>query len=149
MIRGVTGGRELFCKYFALVAACAIFLNATTLNAETFSESSLKTLFTSASERRSIDASRQGISSSDATVMPAGASSVQVTGVVKRGDNKSVVWVNGKNSMNNTMIDGVKVYPNSMKKNNKIPVRVDGRMVYIKPGETWSEESGTSDATDR
>jgi hypothetical protein len=34
-----------------------------------------------------------------------------------------------------------------MKKNNKIPMRVDGRMVYVKPGETWSEGTGVSDTT--
>lgn len=108
-----------------------------------FNEQMLKQLFTTPSERQSINATRRGGQSGDFFV--SGPASVQVNGIVSRSDGKSVVWVNGKNTMNNSMVDGVKVYSNSMKKNNKIPVRVDGRMVYVKPGETWSEETGVVD----
>jgi hypothetical protein len=109
-------------------------------SAEGFSEQSLKTLFTTPSERQAINANRRGGQSTGGFV--SGPASVQVKGIVKRGDGKSVVWVNNKNTMDNSMVDGVKIYSNSMNKSNKIPVRVDGRMVYVKPGETWSEETG-------
>ncbi len=105
--------------------------------AEGFNEQSLKTLFTSPSERKAINATRRG----DGSFM-SGAASAQLKGVVKRSDGKSVVWLNRKNTMDNTMIDGVKVYPNAMKKNKKVPLMVDGRMVHVKPGESWSEETG-------
>lgn len=108
-----------------------------------YNEQMLKQLFTSPSERQSLNSTRRGGQSSDFYV--SGPASVQVNGIVSRSDGKSVVWINGKNTMNNSMVDGVKVYSNEMKNNNKIPVRVDGRMVYVKPGETWSEETGVVD----
>ena len=110
------------------------------VNAAGFSEQSLKKLFTTPSERQNLNASRRGGQAGDFFV--SGPASVQVNGIVSRSDGKSVVWINGKNTMDNSMVDGVKVYSNSMKKNSRIPVRVDGRMVYVKPGETWSEETG-------
>ena len=134
--------RKLFLTIIVLLPAYAAAFHPTVFN-----EGALKTLFTSPSERHNIDASRQGVFSTDIGALPTGPGSVHVTGIVTRSNNKSVVWVNGKNTMNNTMVDGVKVYPNSMKKNNKIPVRVDGSMVYVKPGETWSEGTGISDTT--
>ena len=106
-------------------------------NADGFDEQSLKTLFNSPSERKAINATRRGGGGG----FVSGPASVELKGVVKRSDGKSVVWINNKNTMNNSMVDGVKVYPNAMNKNNKVPVRVDGRMVYVKPGETWSEDS--------
>jgi hypothetical protein len=136
--------RKLFFMISMLLPAFAIASSVSTFNA-----AALKTLFTSPTERNNIDASRQGVFTTGSSTMPTGPSSVHVNGIVTRGNNKSVVWINGKNTLDNTMVDGVKVYPNSMKKDNKIPVRVDGRMVYVKPGETWSEGSGTADVTDR
>lgn len=118
-------------------------LSSSSVMATGYSEQMLKQLFTKPSERQGLNATRRGGQSSDFYV--SGPSSVQVNGIVSRSDGKSVVWVNGKNTMNNSMVDGVKVYSNEMKKNNKIPVRVDGRMVYVKPGETWSEETGVVD----
>lgn len=110
-------------------------------NADGFDEQSLKTLFTSPSERSAINATRR---SGDGGIV-SGPASVRINGVVTRSNGKSVVWINNKNTMGNLMVDGVKVYPNAMNKNNKIPLRVDGRMVYVKPGESWSEETGVVD----
>jgi len=117
-----------------------ILLSSSHATAEGFNEQSLKTLFTSASERKAINATRRGAGG----FMP-GAASVQVKGVVRRSDGKSVVWLNRKNTMDNTMIDGVKVYPNAINKNNKVPIMVDGRMVHVKPGESWSEDTGVTE----
>jgi len=110
------------------------------VNADGFNEQSLKTLFNSPSERKAINATRRG-----GAGFESGPASVELKGVVRRSDGKSVVWVNRKNTMRNTLIDGVKVYPNSINKNNKVPIRVDGRMVYVKPGESWSEETGVTE----
>lgn len=108
-------------------------------NATGFNEQLLKKLFTSPSERQAINATRRG-GSGDFSVT--GPSSIQIDGIVSRSNGKSVVWVNGKSALSGSMVDGVKVNANAMNKNNKIPVQVDGRTVYIKPGETWSEETG-------
>lgn len=108
--------------------------------ADGFNEQSLKNLFTTPAERQAMNSTRRGGQSDDFFVT--GPASVQVNGIVSRSDGKSVVWINGKSTLNNSMVDGVKVYSDSMKKNGKVPVRVDGRMVYVKPGETWSEETG-------
>ena len=112
--------------------------------AQEFSEQSLKTLFTSPQERQAIENGRRVNSSSgvQALVEP---SSVQINGIVKRVNGKSVVWANGKNTMDSSIVDGVKVYSGSINANNKVPVMIDGKKVYIKPGETWSEDSGISD----
>lgn len=108
--------------------------------ADGFNEQSLKNLFTTPAERQAMNSTRRGGQSDDFFVT--GPASVQVNGIVSRSDGKSVVWINGKSTLNNSMVDGVKVYSDSMKNNGKVPVRVDGRMVYVKPGETWSEETG-------
>lgn len=115
--------------------------------AQQYSEQSLKTLFTSQQERQDIEHGRKGNNFSAGQVL-VGPSSVQINGMVKRNNGKSVVWVNGKSTLDNSMVDGVKVYSKSIKSNNKIPVMIDGQKVYIKPGETWSEETGVSDVGD-
>ena len=112
--------------------------------AQEYSEQSMKTLFTSQQERQDLEGVRRGNNSSDGRAV-AGPSSVQINGMVKRSNGKSVVWVNGKNTMDGSMVDGVKVYSKSIRTNNKIPVMIDGKKVYIKPGESWSEDAGVSD----
>ena len=115
--------------------------------AQEFSEQSLKTLFTSMQERQAIDSGRRDNKSSDgqSLVEP---SSVQINGIVKRSNGKSVVWANGKNTMDSSIVDGVKLYPGSISVNNKVPVMIDGKKVYIKPGETWTQDTGGSGAGD-
>lgn len=114
------------------------------LIAQEYSEQSLKTLFTSQQERQEIENGRRGNNfSGDQGLV--GPSSVQINGMVKRSNGKSVVWVNGKSTLDNSMVDGIKVYSKSIRTNNKIPMMIDGKKVYIKPGETWSEDTGISD----
>ena len=115
--------------------------------AKDYSEQSLRTLFTSQHERQDIDNNRKEQSSSE-TQSIVGPSSVQINGIVKRSNGKNVVWVNGKNTMDSSTVDGVKVYSQSINSKNKIPVMVDGERVYLKPGETWSEEAGVSGVGD-
>lgn len=115
--------------------------------AQDYSEQSLRTLFTSQQQRQDIEADRRGSNLSEEQVL-VGPSSVQINGVVKRSNGKSVVWVNGKNTLDSPMVDGVKVYSNSISAQNKVTVMIDGRKIYIKPGETWSEETGVSGVGD-
>jgi len=117
------------------------------VTAQDYSEQSLRTLFTSQQQRQDIDGDRKGQSLPEGKALNA-PSSVQVNGIVKRKNGKNVVWVNGKNTMSNTTVDGVKVYSNSINAQNKVPIMIDGRRVYVKPGETWSEETGASGVGD-
>lgn len=110
-----------------------------------YNELELKTLFTTPAERQAINAERRGGTSNNGEVIISGPTSIQLDGYVSRSDGSSVVWMNGKNTMDNSMIDGVKIYSDSVNNKSSIPVMVDGRMVYLKPGETWSEESGIVD----
>ena len=124
-------------KRFVCVIALLVSSSA---NAEGLDEQSLQTLFTSPSERQSMNAARQPGQLSDGYV--SGPSNLKVKGIMKRGNGKSVVWINNKNTLDNAMVDGVKVYPDSVKNNNKIPVRADGDLIHVKPGESWSKETG-------
>ena len=115
--------------------------------AKDYSEQSLKTLFTSQQQRQDVEGNRSAGDLNDDPSLIA-PSSVQVNGVLKRSNGKSVVWLNGKSTMDSTMVDGVKVYSNSINSKYKVPVMIDGRKVYIKPGETWSVETGVSGVGD-
>lgn len=112
--------------------------------AQQYSEQSLKTLFTTPQERQAIDSDRRNNrdSGSQAQGVP---SSVQLNGIVKRSNGKSVVWINGQNTMDSTNVEDYKVYSNAINANNKTPVMIDGKKIYLKPGESWSEGAGVSD----
>ena len=115
--------------------------------AQDYSEQSLRTLFTSQQQRQDIERGRRGSNLLEEQAL-VGPSSVQINGMVKCSNGKSVVWVNGKNTMDSSTVDGVRVYSNSINAQNKVPIMIDGRKVYIKPGETWSEETGISGVGD-
>lgn len=105
-----------------------------------YDASELGKLFTDKNQRTQIDAARSGAASSSE---PKKADKVEVNGYMKRSDGKNVVWVNGKNTLDESKFGNVKVYPKKINdKNNKVPVSVDDRKVYIKPGESWSKSTG-------
>ncbi len=105
----------------------------------------LNKLFTDKQQRRQIDSARSGNYS--ATESPQ-TSKVEVTGYVTRSDGKSVVWVNNKNTLESSRMGDVRIHQSSIGRNKKVTVTVDGNAVRLKPGETWSEDSGISDITD-
>lgn len=117
-------------------------VNSFPVQAVEYSVQQLKTLFTSASERRQLNTQRQGVkpAASEQQVIT-GPTNVHINGIVSRSGGNSVVWVNGKSTLNNSMVDGVKVYSDSMTRSHKIPVMIDGRKVYIKPGESWTDKA--------
>ncbi len=123
-----------------LILSLSFILPAQVL-AKNYSEKSLETLFTSSQQRRDIEKVRNRNTSSGNQLGPA---KLKINGIVKRSNGKNVVWVNGKSTLKNTMVDGVKVFPNAVNRANKIPVLIDGRKVYFKPGEAWSGEAGVS-----
>lgn len=111
--------------------------------AQEYSEQSLKTLFTSQQQRQDIELGRRSHGSTNGETITR-PSSVEINGLVKRSDGKNVVWINGKNTMDSSVIDGTKIYSKSINDQNKVPVMIDGRKVYVKPGQSWSEISGVS-----
>lgn len=102
--------------------------------------SDLGKLFTDKTQRSQIDAVRSGKSSKDEAEQ---VDKVKVSGYMKRSDGKNVVWVNGENTLEESKIDNVKVYPQNINENNKkVPVKVDNQKIYLKPGESWSKSTG-------
>ena len=121
---------------------CAILLACTGKAAATdFSEYDLKNLFTTPELRKQIDAARRGGAASTGA-QRLGSSTIRINGVVRRKNGKSVVWVNDSNTLDNSNINGVKVYTRALDKKSKVPVNIDGRVVYLRPGQTWSKEAG-------
>lgn len=104
-----------------------------------YDEADLKKLFTDKSQRAQIDAARSGKGGGDKDKE---TTKVNVSGYVTRSDGKSVVWINDKNTLESSKVDDVKVHQSSIGKNKKVTVNVDGKTVSLKPGETWSKETG-------
>jgi len=104
-----------------------------------YDASALKKLFTDKSQRAQIDAARSG-KNSGAELQQ--TTKVKVSGYVTRSDGKSVVWVNNKNTLDSSKIDDVSVQQSTIGDNKKVTVSVDGKTTRLKPGETWSKETG-------
>jgi hypothetical protein len=104
-----------------------------------YDASDLKKLFTDKGQRAQIDAARSGKSSGSELQQ---TTRINVSGYVTRSDGKSVVWVNNKNTLDSSRIGDVNVQQSSIGKNKKVTVTVDGKTARLKPGETWSKETG-------
>jgi len=104
-----------------------------------YDASDLKKLFTDQGQRARIDAARSGKGSGSALKQ---TTRVNVSGYVTRSDGKSVVWVNNKNTLDSSRIGDVKVQQSSIGKNKKVTITVDGKTARLKPGESWSKETG-------
>ena len=106
----------------------------------------LNKLFTDKKQRARIDATRSGdYTGSD---LKQQTSKIKVSGYVTRSDGKSVVWINNTNTLDSPRVGNVRVHQSSIGKNKKITVSVDNKTTRLRPGETWSEDSGISDITD-
>ena len=111
-----------------------------------FSENELGKLFTTPVQRQKIDAFRKG-KSIGAVREQVSPSDVKIQGLVKRSDGKSVVWLNGQNTLNSSHVGGVRASAaNKNIKSDKVRVTINNKTVRLKPGEVWSEE--TNQVTD-
>jgi hypothetical protein len=97
----------------------------------------LNRLFTDKNQRARIDAARSGGTGTSSTT-----SKVRIDGYVTRSDGKSVVWVNGQNTLDNTRIGNIRVQQPSMYKDKKVGVSIDGESRHLRPGETWDKSTG-------
>ncbi|MCK5662320.1 MAG: hypothetical protein KAI17_02490 [Thiotrichaceae bacterium] len=98
----------------------------------------LNTLFTGKEQRASIDAARSG----NASPQLQKSNKVTIDGYVTRSDGKDVVWLNNRNTLDDSTVGGVKVQQSNIGKNKKVGVTIDGTHVHLKPGETWYKEIG-------
>ena len=119
---------------------CAICSNI--LHAD-YDAANLQKLFTDKQQRARIDATRSG--KRTGSEMKKQTSKIKVSGYVTRSDGKSVAWINNKNTLDSSKIGEVKIQQSNIGKNKKVGITVGGMHVHLKPGETWSEDSGISD----
>ena len=99
-------------------------------------------LFTDAAQRARLDAIRRG-----ARVEPAEGQStvteVTVNGIMIRSDGESVVWVNGDSTLDGKQAEAVRALPRAADRESfKVPVKIDGKYVRMKPGQKYSSDSG-------
>jgi hypothetical protein len=102
-----------------------------------FDADDLGKLFTDKKQRAQIDAARSGVSGATNRI-----DKVKVDGYVIRSDGKSVVWVNGQNTLESSRIGNIRVHQPSMQKDKKVSISVDGESRRLRPGETWNKSTG-------
>jgi hypothetical protein len=106
----------------------------------------LGTLFTDSEQREKLEAVRRGTYMEE-TEKNSRVSNIRVDGVMIRSDGKNVVWINGKSTIDGGPIEGIKVNADAADRDShKVPVTIEGKRVYVKPGQVWSE--GTGQVTD-
>ena len=126
-----------------LITTLITLIYASFSSADGYDERSLGNLFTSSVERQKIDNDKSSAIPQSASRRLA-PSSVRINGALIRSKGKNSVWINGNKATGNEVVGGVKVFSKSVNKDNlKIPVLVDGKSVHIKPGQSWSEETGS------
>ncbi len=117
----------------------ALFIGGATASADAlFRESDLGTLFTTVKQRHQIDRLRKGKAADAPVGERVSPSHIQVNGIVKSSKGGSVVWVNGRSVRGAVTRDGVKVL-RSRSSEKSVVMLVDGKLVRVKPGESWSE----------
>lgn len=112
------------------------------------SQSSLRTLFTTNHVRSQLDQLRQQgkfdkIKNESSTVILREPAVVKMQGVVIRKNTDPVVFVNDENTLKSPQITN-EVYVNTAKvkeKDYKIPARIYGQNIKLKPGQQWSEKN--------
>ena len=71
-------------------------------------------------------------------------SNVRVNGVMMRSDGENVVWINGESSLDGAPVKGINVDPDTADSETyHVQVQIDGKRVNLKPGQNWSEGTGT------
>ena len=111
--------------------------------------SNLQTFFTSNLERDRLNALRasgayQGINKSDTSFLQKPLT-VEMQGVVIRDNKKPVVFVNDENTLKtHHLSNDVTVRDHRIKTSTyKVPIKVNGQHVTLRPGEQWEELSNT------
>ena len=131
--------RSLEC--IALSVTISVCLSSLSWNTYAVGDADgLNRLFTDQETRARIDAARKGDPVIEKDDKNGSTGKIRVDGVVIRENGDNVVWVNGENDRNSGNI-----YVRSSQVNRKdyrVPVRLDGKTVRLKPGQVWNDENG-------
>ena len=122
----------------SIISGLLCFICSGVLYAD-YDAANLQKLFTDKKQRAQIDAVRSGNYTEPGLKK---TNSVKVLGYVTRSDGESVAWINNQNTLTGSKVGKVKVQQSSIGKNKKVGVTVDGKHVHLKPGESWSVETG-------
>jgi hypothetical protein len=100
-------------------------------------------LFVDVEQREKLEAVRRGTYEREVE-QESRVSNVRVNGVMMRSDGKNVVWINGESTLDGDPVKGVKVNPDTADSETyNVQVQIDGKRVKLKPGQNWSEGTGT------
>jgi hypothetical protein len=100
-------------------------------------------LFVDVEQREKLEAVRRGTYDKEVE-QESRVSSVRVNGVMMRSNGENVVWINGENTLDGVPVKGVKVKPEATDRDTyNVQVLIDGKRVKLKPGQNWSEGTGT------
>lgn len=100
-------------------------------------------LFVDVEQREKLEAVRRGTYEKEVE-QESRVSNVRINGVMMRSDGKNVVWINGENTLDGEPVKGVKVNPDAADSETyNVQVQIDDKRVKLKPGQNWSEGTGT------
>lgn len=100
-------------------------------------------LFIDVEQREKLEAVRRGTYEKEIE-QESRVTNVRMDGVMMRSDGENVVWINGENTLDGEPVKGVKVNPQTADSENyNVQVQIDGKRVKLKPGQNWSEGTGT------
>ena len=100
-------------------------------------------LFVDVEQREKLEAVRRGTYDREIE-QESRVSNVRVNGVMMRSDGENVVWINGESTLDGEPVKGVKVNPDTADSETyNVQVQIDGKRVKLKPGQNWSEGTGT------
>lgn len=100
-------------------------------------------LFVDVEQREKLEAVRRGTYEKEVE-QESRVSNVRINGVMMRSDGENVVWINGESTLEGEPVKGVKVNPDDADSETyNVQVQIDGKRVKLKPGQNWSEGTGT------
>jgi len=100
-------------------------------------------LFVDVEQREKLEAVRRGTYDMESE-QESRVSNVRINGVMMRSGGENVVWINGENTLDGEPVKGVKVNPETADSETyNVQVLIDGKRVKLKPGQNWSEGTGT------
>ncbi len=124
----------------------AILLSLLLISEHAISEDEIEELgrlFVDVEQREKLEAVRRGTYEKEVE-QESRVSNVRINGVMMRSDGENVVWINGENTLDGEPVKGVKVNPDATDSENyNVQVQIDGKSVKLKPGQNWSEGTGT------
>jgi len=100
-------------------------------------------LFVDVEQREKLEAVRRGTYALEVEEENR-VSNVRLNGVMMRSGGDNVVWINGESTLDGKPVKGVNVNPATADNETyNVQVNIDGKRVNLKPGQNWSEGTGT------